>query len=382
MVVDDRGHAYIGNYGFDIDAGAEATSTNLVCVDPDGDSWVVAEQLLFPNGMVIADGGRTLVVAESFGQRLSAYDLQDDGSLAQPRVWADLRPNVPDGICLDAAGGIWVADPINDGVIRVVQGAGPVEWIPTGRHAYACALGGDERPHALHLHGRVVGPDPDPRAVQRAHRSHPGRHRRPWLRSRVGAVGAHGPAPDLTDPPANATAAARPSDGPRHDGWLRRGGPVPASSTTRAERRKASSSARRRTTRAGRRLDTEGPQHLDLGRHADHGGVGGQQEQAGLLRAHRPGVDLGLEERRGPGDQRVEGGRQPGRGRRAETADLAQQPEQLGASTGQLEDGSDDRLHPVPSPAGAGQRHLQCLGQLARATVDGRVEQAASLDGK
>jgi len=144
MVVDGQGRAYIGNYGFDLDAGAEATSTNLVCVEPDGEAWVVAEQLLFPNGMVIADGGRTLVVAESFGQRLSAYDLHDDGSLGNARVWADLRPNVPDGICLDGAGGIWVADPINDGVMRVVQGAGPVDWIPTGRGAYACALGGDD----------------------------------------------------------------------------------------------------------------------------------------------------------------------------------------------------------------------------------------------
>jgi sugar lactone lactonase YvrE len=144
MVVDAHGRAYVGNYGFDLDAGAEATSTNLVCVEPDGEAWVVAEQLLFPNGMVIADGGRTLVVAESFGQRLSAYDLNEDGSLANPRVWADLRPNVPDGICLDAAGGIWVADPLNNGVMRVVQGAGPVDWIPTSRGAFACALGGDD----------------------------------------------------------------------------------------------------------------------------------------------------------------------------------------------------------------------------------------------
>ena len=144
LAVDDQGRAYVGNYGFDIDAGAEATSTNLICVEPDGEAWVVAEQLLFPNGMVIADGGRTLVVAESFGQRLSAYDLNDDGSLANPRVWADLRPNVPDGICLDAAGGIWVADPVNQGVMRVVQGAGPVDWIPTSRKPYGCALGGDD----------------------------------------------------------------------------------------------------------------------------------------------------------------------------------------------------------------------------------------------
>jgi sugar lactone lactonase YvrE len=72
MVVDADGRAYIGNYGFDIDAGAEPTSTSLICVEPDGEAWVVVEQLLFPNGMVITDGGHTLVVAESFAQRLSA----------------------------------------------------------------------------------------------------------------------------------------------------------------------------------------------------------------------------------------------------------------------------------------------------------------------
>ena len=144
MVVDANGRAYIGNFGFDIDAGAEPTSTGLICVEPDGDAWIVVEQLLFPNGMVITDGGETLVVAESFGQRLSAYTMSEDGSLSNPRVWADLRPNVPDGICLDAAGGIWVADPVNRGVMRVVEGAGPVDWIPTGRPAYACALGGTD----------------------------------------------------------------------------------------------------------------------------------------------------------------------------------------------------------------------------------------------
>jgi sugar lactone lactonase YvrE len=144
MVVDASGRAYVGNYGYDVDAGGEPTSTTLACVEPDGEAWVVVEQLLFPNGMVIADGGRTLVVAESFGQRLSAYDINADGSLANPRVWADLRPNVPAGICIDSAGGIWVADPVNHGVMRVVQGAGPVDWVSTDRGAYACALGGPD----------------------------------------------------------------------------------------------------------------------------------------------------------------------------------------------------------------------------------------------
>jgi sugar lactone lactonase YvrE len=144
MVVDERGRAYVGNFGFDLDAGAEPTGTTLVCVEPDGEAWVVVEQLLFPNGCVVTPDGHTLVVAESFGQRLSAFDIDaDDGSLSNPRIWADIRPNVPDGICIDAEGAVWIADPVNRGVLRVVEGKGAVDWVSTGeRRAYACALGG------------------------------------------------------------------------------------------------------------------------------------------------------------------------------------------------------------------------------------------------
>lgn len=145
MVVGTDGRAYVGNFGFDIDAGAEPTGTTLVCVEPTGDAWVVVDELLFPNGMVITPDGRTLIVAESFGQRLSAYDIEPDGSLGSPRIWADLRPNVPDGICLDAQGAVWVADPIHKGAMRVVKGVGSVEWISTGdRGTFACALGGPD----------------------------------------------------------------------------------------------------------------------------------------------------------------------------------------------------------------------------------------------
>jgi sugar lactone lactonase YvrE len=142
VVHPDTGRAYVGNYGFDLDGGETQASTTLVCVDPNGEAWVVVEGLHFPNGMVITPDGKTIIVAESFGQRLSAYDIADDGSLANPRVWADLRPNVPDGICLDAEGSIWVADPVNNGVMRTVEGVGSVQWIPTRQPAYACELGG------------------------------------------------------------------------------------------------------------------------------------------------------------------------------------------------------------------------------------------------
>jgi len=143
MAIDMYGRAYIGNFGFD--GAGEPTTTCMVCVEPDGEAWIVVEGLLFPNGAVITPDNGTLIVAESFGQRLSAYDIEPDGSLSNPRVWADLRPNVPDGMCLDLEGAVWVADPVNKGVMRVREGGLIAEWIPTGdRGAYGCALGGSD----------------------------------------------------------------------------------------------------------------------------------------------------------------------------------------------------------------------------------------------
>jgi len=147
LVVDVDGRAYVGGFGHDIEAGDEPAGAPLVCVEPDGEAWVVVDRMLFPNGSVVVDGphGRTLIVAETWGQRLSAYDLLPDGSVARPRVWADLRPNVPDGLAVDAEGAVWVADPVLKGLIRVIEGVGAVEWVPTGDHpAYACALGGSD----------------------------------------------------------------------------------------------------------------------------------------------------------------------------------------------------------------------------------------------
>lgn len=138
------GRTYVGNFGFDLEMGDDPAPTTLVCVEPDGDAWVVLENLHFPNGLVITPDGHTLLVAESFGQRISAYTIEADGSLSDPRVWAELAPNVPAGMCLDEAGAVWVADPVNEGVMRVFEGTGPVEWVSISRGCYACELGGDE----------------------------------------------------------------------------------------------------------------------------------------------------------------------------------------------------------------------------------------------
>jgi len=147
LVVDADGRAYVGGFGHDVEAGDEPEGAPLVCVEPDGEAWVVVDRLLLPNGAVVVDDpdGRSLVVSETYGQRLSAYRMQADGSLAEPRVWADVRPNVPDGLAADAEGAVWVADPVRRGLMRVVEGIGAVRWIPLeDRAPYALTLGGDD----------------------------------------------------------------------------------------------------------------------------------------------------------------------------------------------------------------------------------------------
>ena len=146
MVVDGEGRAYIGNFGFDRHAGDEERTATLARADPDGAVTVVADELAFPNGMVITPDGGTLIAAESNARRLTAWRRSADGGLGEQRLFADLDPNLPDGICLDAEGAIWVADPRNNEVIRVLDGGEVVARISTGeRGAYACMLGDADR---------------------------------------------------------------------------------------------------------------------------------------------------------------------------------------------------------------------------------------------
>ncbi|MDZ7685009.1 MAG: SMP-30/gluconolactonase/LRE family protein [Gammaproteobacteria bacterium] len=112
------------------------------CVHSDGRAEVAATGLEFPNGTVITPDGKTLIIGESRGRRLTAFDIDRDGGLSNRRVWAELDPHVPDGICLDAEGAIWVADPRGNCVIRVREGGYIVETIDVGRGAFACTLGG------------------------------------------------------------------------------------------------------------------------------------------------------------------------------------------------------------------------------------------------
>lgn len=147
MVVDAAGRAYVGNFGFDLYAqGAEPVRASLVMVDPSGEVRVVADDLAFPNGMVITPDGATLIVGESFGGCLTAFDIGGDGSLGGRRLWARMHHAVPDGICLDADGAVWAASPISNEVLRIAEGGEVLDRVGTGdRQAFACMLGGADR---------------------------------------------------------------------------------------------------------------------------------------------------------------------------------------------------------------------------------------------
>ena len=167
MLVAPEGGAYVGNFGFDLDAflmahGVEgllaALGTDpspflgkLAHVKPDGTASVAADNMVFPNGMVLLDGGRTLVVAQTLAFELTAFDRAPDGTLSNRRVWASLKDAMaaPDGICVDAQGGIWVANALAPVVIRVEEGGQVTDTVTTSQNAYACALGGPEGRHLL-----------------------------------------------------------------------------------------------------------------------------------------------------------------------------------------------------------------------------------------
>ncbi|WP_225204717.1 SMP-30/gluconolactonase/LRE family protein [Novosphingobium huizhouense] len=164
MVVAADGTAYVGNFGFDLDRVAREQGLGaifaaprlaaLARIAPDGTAAVAAEGLAFPNGMVITPDGRTLVVAETFGMRLTAFDIAADGSLSNRRLWADTAPRLPDGIALDAEGAIWIANPGAAECARIAQGGEVRETIGVeGTNVYACMLGGPEGRHLFMLCG-------------------------------------------------------------------------------------------------------------------------------------------------------------------------------------------------------------------------------------
>ena len=144
MVVDGRGNAYVGNIGFDFPGGEFAPGI-LALVRPDGSATRVADGIAFANGMAVTPDNATLILAESYGNRLTAFDVAEDGGLSNRRVWADLGGGVPDGICLDAEGAVWYSDVPNKRCVRVREGGEELETVQLDRGCFACALGGDDR---------------------------------------------------------------------------------------------------------------------------------------------------------------------------------------------------------------------------------------------
>jgi sugar lactone lactonase YvrE len=144
MVVDRFGRAYVGNFGFDLHNGEKPKPAELICVEADGNARVVADDLIFPNGTVITPDHKTLVVAETFGGKLTAFDILDTGDLTGKRTWAELPQGaVPDGICLDDNGGIWIASPTSNNCIRQIEGGEVTHTIELERGAFACMIGGE-----------------------------------------------------------------------------------------------------------------------------------------------------------------------------------------------------------------------------------------------
>ena len=145
MVVDTAGRAYVGSMGYDIWSDPEAKPGALAIVEPDGRARLAVGDMMFPNGSVITPDGKRLIVAESLSKALTEFDIEEDGSLSGRRLWAETSGVMPDGICLDAEEGIWIAS-IDDGAfIRIERGGKSTHRIetPEGRQAWAVALGGD-----------------------------------------------------------------------------------------------------------------------------------------------------------------------------------------------------------------------------------------------
>lgn len=143
MVVGTDGTAYVGNFGFDFENGATPAGASLARVAPDGSVSVAAEDLRFPNGSVITPDGSTLIVGQTMGANYIAFDIEDDGSLSNRRVWAEVPSMFPDGCCLDADGAIWFADAFGSQLVQVREGGEITHKIATPMPTYACMLGGE-----------------------------------------------------------------------------------------------------------------------------------------------------------------------------------------------------------------------------------------------
>jgi sugar lactone lactonase YvrE len=144
MLVEPGGRAWVGNFGFVHQDGESIAPGTLARVDTDRSVHAAAGNLLFANGMVLVNGGNTLIVAETYRGCLTAFDIESTGHLVNRRLWAQLpEGDVPDGICVDAEEAIWVASPTTGSVLRLLEGGEVTDSSQIGRKAIACALGGN-----------------------------------------------------------------------------------------------------------------------------------------------------------------------------------------------------------------------------------------------
>ncbi len=158
IVVDGRGNIYVNGPEFDLMTG-EKFHPGIIClVSPDGSARRVAEGIAFPNGMAVTPDGSTLLVAESYAKRLTAFDINSDGELSSRRVWADLGDGVPDGICVDEEGAVWYADVPNKRCVRVRQRGDTLQRIDLELGCFACMLGGTDRKTLFMMSQEWSGP--------------------------------------------------------------------------------------------------------------------------------------------------------------------------------------------------------------------------------
>lgn len=158
IVVDGRGNAYVNNIGFGFPEEEFAPGI-VVLVTADGSVTPVADGLAFPNGMAVTPDNATLIVAESYAEQLTAFDIADDGRLSRRRPWAATPDDHPDGICLDAEGAAWYADVGNRRCVRVREGGEVLTTVDLDRGAFACALSREPDPRLYVVSQDWGGPD-------------------------------------------------------------------------------------------------------------------------------------------------------------------------------------------------------------------------------
>jgi sugar lactone lactonase YvrE len=158
IVVDGRGNAYVNGGGFDLMSGEPFAPGIVAVLTPGGSTRQVADGIAFPNGMAVTPDNSTLIVAESYAKRLSAFDIAADGGLSNRRVWADLDEGVPDGICIDAENAVWYADVPNERCVRVREGGEVLQTVQLDRGCFACMLGGADKRTLFMMAAKWAGP--------------------------------------------------------------------------------------------------------------------------------------------------------------------------------------------------------------------------------